>query len=220
MNLYFVSDDSYFILGVNGIFDKINCFARKISIHVGENLREFTPSPGDVVVFAISDYKMLRVMMKWHGLSEYRLIIMLKLRVSIRSLMNATPKIISWVISRPGFIRALHEMAKKESRWVSTSDRIVDICLQLGLGRSLSDVAAQFSLSEKHVYAMRRKIFSKLGLNYCNSAMGTLICRDILEVRLRNSHEEFKKKGRVTTVRYLSDYERFADIIHTRELYN
>lgn len=220
MDFYFVSDNNYFILGVVSFFDKISNFDNKICVNVNETLCKFTPSPGDVVVFAIADYKMLRMMMQWNRLAEYRLIIMLKLSVSILPLMGVTPKIIPWNISRPKFIRTLHEVEKKESRWISTSDRITDICVQLGLGRSLSEVATQFSLSEKHVYAMRRKIFTTLGLNHCNSALGTLICRDILEVRLRNSHEEFKKSGWVTTVRYLSDYRRFADIIHTRELYN
>ncbi|EJM1003851.1 helix-turn-helix transcriptional regulator [Klebsiella oxytoca] len=220
MDFYFVSDDNYFVLGVGSFLGKISNFDKKICVNVKENLSGFTPSPGDVVVFAIADYKMLRMMMKWNRLTEYRLIIMLKLSVSIRPLMEVTPKIIPWDISLPKFIRILHEVAKKEIRWICTSERVTDICLQLGLGRSLSEVATQFSLSEKYVYAMRRNVFAKLGLNNCNSALGTLICRDILEVRLRYSHEEFKRTGRVTTVRYLSDYSRFADIIHTRELYN
>lgn len=183
MKYYFVSDNCYFL---NGLEDSLSANIKERSIYVNVNHDIFilNPEPDDVIVLAIFNLTKRREIMRKPGLSLCHLIIMVKYGASLIQESTYTPWFIPWKTTAEDFINILNELKNKKSSRHHPSLKEPEIFLYLGAGFSHKEVAKQLSLSNKYIYAIRRKISVSLGLRECNVATSILLCRDVAEMRL------------------------------------
>lgn len=182
MDYYFISDNYYYLLGIEHIADKIDMSGNIICIDINEDLYDFHPAPGEVVVIAVTSNYLRQRIMRFSELLWCRLIILLNAPICRNSFQRINPCIMPWKMPVKRLINSLHKFVMADVGYHSFSARNIKIIDQLIKGRDVLTLSKQTGLSTKVIYSIRLNAFNKLGLSGCNTATGLLLCRDIFEI--------------------------------------
>lgn len=177
MKVYFISDDSYFLLGVKmGVVRNVNVPIELINITKGIN--HFSPYPGDIVLIAIDDINQRESLMRSPSIINCRVILMVN--IPIRPVKR---RVYPWVIHKKTGLRELllliNKAAITERHTDIVSEKVKHVFAFLGKGVHVNEVSEHFRTSDKYVYRVKRDLLIKYGVYRCN-AIGILICRDVL----------------------------------------
>lgn len=199
MNCYFISDDNYYLVGVESLAE---CFAidgEQHYVHISqpEDLQEeIYPEHGDIVVVAVLNHSLRHAVLLIPALEGCRVIIMAKLNVQFQ-LQSGNPWLVSTNISIVMFTWFLQRIAKKNIAWRPETSREAAIFYALAQGYTISEVAKGFATELKTIYNTRRNVLTRYGLSDFNTAVGTLLCRDVIEIKAMNSRRAKKNETQV-----------------------
>ncbi len=184
MKFYFVSDDSYFLLGIEAVLSESEVFPGFHSFYVNINRDDFSfvPEPKDVVVLAVFNLLTRRELMRLRALSLCRMIIMFRAGPYRYLTDKYNPCLINWNTAKDDFLGLLNQLATRHIKWHQVPLKGADVLFYLGAGFSHDEVAEFLGLSSKSIYAIRRNVNILLGLGTCNSATSIILCRDIVEM--------------------------------------
>lgn len=189
MECYIISDDNYYLLGVEYIADRIDAVRRVICIDIKTGISHFNPASGDVVVLAVTSHRLRRKFMHRPELTWCRLIILVKSPFSKRPFQCNLPCVLAWNTSDDRLIQYLQKMAGTDFRWHTIpSARDTDVLCALSTGCNVSTVSKRTGLSTKLIYRMRSSVFARFGILGCNIATSLMICRDILDMMQNNKN--------------------------------
>ena len=182
---YFISDDRFYLAGLQEIFNTVTSPVRVFFINAGDDavIRQFRPSPGDVVIIAVDNLRLRRGLMKQSTLGWCRLFLLPDVPVS--GISRGTFPVILPRRVRP-------EVLLSHLRSASVTDFDCDfrygselgnmLFHGLSRGNSVSEMAKIFGVPAKYLYQLGRNIRREYGLDECNIS-GLLICQEILEMK-------------------------------------
>ena len=185
MDCYFVSDDSYCLLGfdimsewyaIDGEHFYIN------PLNVGDIGSCFRPKPGDIVVLAVSSQTLRRTVMLLPKLRVCRLIIMAKLNIQTQ-LDTGNPWLVPLRIPNKTFSRLFHRVARSQIIWKDDGIKANTIFMGLGYEYNVSGIAELLRVPKKSIYEIRRRVLGRNGLSGCNVAAGISLYRDVIEMK-------------------------------------
>lgn len=185
MNYYIISDDNYFLLGMETLSEQITRGGSVAYFNADMVGPHFTPASGDVVVLAVHNVIARRQIMQLPVIACSQLLILLRHGAALRRAHPPAPWVIPWSTPVRDMIFYLRSIGEKKMVWYPTDMREMDMFFRLSAKEPLSKISSLHALSDKSVYALRRKVSVRLGVSGCNSAAGTLLCRDILEMQMR-----------------------------------
>ncbi|WP_058913905.1 hypothetical protein [Entomohabitans teleogrylli] len=180
MNYYFISDDTFFLYGIQDVIKSrdITCSF----IHPGDDNTIFYPQPGDLVVLAVNDNSLRTHLLKTPGIMAARLVIMADIP-GIRTERQVFPCLMSKGVTVKGFLRLLERAANIPVSQGTVSRQVMTIFNQLSHGDTVHGLSAYSRLSLKYIYRVKRNVFQEYGLTGCNS-VGILLCRDMLRMKM------------------------------------
>ena len=185
MDYYIMSDDTYFLLGIEALSEQINLDGSVVYLNTGTVDSRFAPASGDVVLLAVHNIITRRRIMQLPVIVRSQLLILLKRSTVLRHAHPPGPWVIPWSTPVRDMIFYLRSLGEKKMVWYPTDMREMDMFFRLSAKEPLAKISDLHALSDKSVYALRRKVSVRLGVSGCNSAVGTLFCRDILEMQMR-----------------------------------
>lgn len=181
MKVYFISDNSFFLLGIEETIVKKGDYDYRL-INTNNGLGGFYPIYGDIIIVSIKNLHLRERIMRMPILKNCR--VMLMLSVPVRS---SSRRHYPWLIRKDiksSELTLFINKAKKISTCLDvTSQKVRDIFQLLGNGSGMEELSSDSRLSAKHLYQVKRTIIKRYGLYQCNS-LGVLICRDIIYATL------------------------------------
>lgn len=176
MKVYIISDNSYFLLGIEDTIAKLENYKFRL-INTNESMDYFFPAQGDIVIISIKNLHLREHIMRMPIIKKCR--VMLMLSVPVRSSSRPHyPWLIRKDITVNGLIMFINKSRKISTCQDITSLKIKDVFQSLGRGVKIDEVSSNSMLSVKHLYQVKRNVIKRYGLYHCNS-LGVLICRDI-----------------------------------------
>lgn len=183
MNIHIVSDNSFFLLGIEETLVKQGDYKFKllnIDDCADDYNKFFLPVPGDIIIVSVKNLLLRERIMQMPIIKYCR--VMLMLSVPIRSMIRVY---YPWLIRKDINVRELFMLINKAKKISScldyTSEKTKVIFKSLASGLKIEDVSSNSMLPVKHLYQVKRNIIKRYGLHHCNS-IGVLICRDIIYV--------------------------------------
>jgi DNA-binding CsgD family transcriptional regulator len=175
MKTYFISDDSFFLSGLEIALH--GWHKNKYFINTGRPIAIW-PDERDLLIVSIQDHIKRRTYLSNYKMYGARTIIITDLPI-INLNEEPFPKIISKRITYNSLVEMLDGAKEKEAnqRYVSRMD--CQIIYMICNGNAMKEIANRNACSLKYLYGLKRKILIKHGLNNCN-ASGLLLCKDIL----------------------------------------
>lgn len=173
---YFISDDSFFLLGLS---ESICHDLDRVAVHhANEPHHLFLPHPGDIVVIAINNIQLRKCFFNQHDMSHCRMIILQDMPISPRTNTHSP-----WLLAKNTdintFISVLKIAQKAYVSGVPVSVRTMTIFEQLGSGESMINLAMGSRKVMQIMNREKREIMKIYGLYHCN-ALAILLCQDIL----------------------------------------
>ena len=185
MNYHFISDDSFFLLGVQKL---INSHGGSFFFHNLSNKEQtlFIPHPGDVVVIAINNVhlrsRLLRSrLLRRRSLARSRLIIMLDIPLTPVHLEHF-PWLLPKNISTEAFSAVIQKAERSSVFRAEVPRETLPLFENLCSGKSVTNLSESDNKPLKYIYRVKRNVFIKYGLLKSNSA-GILLCRDMLSIK-------------------------------------
>lgn len=178
MKVYFISDDSFFLLGVEAVIArKIDCPVEFVDVK--KAMTYINPSPDDILVVAIDNIDRRGEIMSFSFIKNCRVMLLINIKLN-----QTTRRTYPWIIKKgisPSELALIIDKAKKsEKHFESVSRKCKQVVYSLCKGSHISEVSQHFKLSSKNIYQMKRTLLIKFGISQCNST-SVLICRDILQ---------------------------------------
>ncbi|CAM4374091.1 hypothetical protein [Klebsiella grimontii] len=186
MNIFLVSDDTYFLLGMQNFTANLPSVGAVTFFNVSkwdEKRNQLNPAPGDVVLLNVSNINLRRRLIRLPVMSACRLVIMVRLNGMKPFVCNAMfPQIIAWNTQPKELISLLkrilrHAFNRHEIPWQTRE--IFDL---LAKEYSLPDISDRMQMSEKYIYAVKRRLLHQFGLGKCNSSVASIFCHEILHM--------------------------------------
>lgn len=177
MAIFFVSDNSYFLLGIEETLVKKGEYCIHL-FNTNDGIDNFAPFRGDVIIVSIKDFHMREKIMKLSIVKLCRVMMMLSMPV-----YTSNKTCYPWLLQKKSGINELATMisrAKKTPvRKSFFSDKVTSMFHCLGEGKEIRDISIASTYSVNHLYQIKRNLINRLGLSKYN-ALGVLICRDII----------------------------------------
>ena len=179
---YFVSDDSYFL---NGINESLPDRSNNVSLlYYGNIYPVFSPAPDDVVIISVRDVHKRYRLSGMAQLANCRVLLLLKCSVAVTTPQDgAFPWILPWrtdVGTLKSHIEKAHASPFRR-QLISERDRLIFNYLAEEL--SIPHLAFRVEKDKKYIYLLKRNRIIRLGLEG-NSATTILACRDIIRLSL------------------------------------
>lgn len=193
MDCYFVSDDRYFLSGIQ----KMSA-ARKIKIqviHSSELTADFHPYPGDVVSVYLSDIKARYKIVHSPIIAMCRVILILKVDAPLGYICSGCfPWLLPKVTSVDDLFLCVSRARAAAFEKRSSSELEELVFHYLCEGYKISHISRMTGVSEKYLYALALKVTKQYGLRKC-SPTSVMLCRDILRLS-RSDNLSFPKLKR------------------------
>lgn len=183
MRLYFISDNRYFLSGIQAchVFQE-----RDISIICGCDVEPIaSPCLEDVVIIYLRDLEMRHRVLRMRTIASCRVIILTRMApqpVSVRGTgyvcFSGFPWILPYNLSIDVLVSFIDSAVSIPFLRRSTNINELLVINYLAEGRSTTCLNETLGLSEKYIYSVKRKAIMRYGLRG-NSALVTLACRDI-----------------------------------------
>ncbi|QGN36741.1 hypothetical protein [Klebsiella oxytoca] len=180
MAWHFLSDCSYFLLGVRSFIP--DEYINVIYLHT-RNIEKYTmPEPGDVVILNIADVGLRRYITSCPDIAACRVIMLLEPPFIVQ---NNSQQHFPWIlpcnISPDMLKRKLH--SAQSSPLVSRRHSHSELRLfrYMATGLSIEQVQQKMRLPKKSLYAMKRAVLSKYGIEG-GKAHSVLLCRDAMKI--------------------------------------
>lgn len=184
MAIFFISDNSFFLLGINETLVKQG--DHDIKTFNINNHFSFAPLDGDIVIVSIKNLHMREKVMQLPEMRICRVMIMLSMPA-----FTFNKKSYPWLLRKTIGIKDLTVMINRAKKTpinkTIVSKKIISIFHSLGEGKCLREVSVDSEYSIKHLYQVKRSVIMRLGLSKYN-ALGILICRDLMHAIHINNH--------------------------------
>ncbi|WP_058913628.1 hypothetical protein [Entomohabitans teleogrylli] len=179
MNYHFISDDSFFLLGIREVIKNMD--VRAFFNNLNEERKVLNPQPGDIVVVAVNNVHLRSRLLRRPIMTRCRLMVMLDIPLT-PSRLSFFP----WLLPKSVGMEAFAAVLQKASRACVLRGEVTKSTLaifeQLSSGKSAATLSGNAGQSVKKVYHIKRNVFQQYGLINCNSA-GILVCRDMLGMK-------------------------------------
>ncbi|WP_410515976.1 hypothetical protein QO152_02935 [Pantoea allii] len=175
MKTYFISDDSYFLIGLETSLRGLHCDKAFINTN---RFTTFHPDKNDLLIVSIQDHIKRRNYLSNQKAHGPRVIIIADFLVC-HDTQEKYPRIVSKKITKENLIEVLQNVKESDviKRYASKIE--YQIIYMICKGKGMREIAMKYNLSLKYLYGLKRKILKEHGLDNCN-VNGLLICRDIL----------------------------------------
>ncbi|WP_404318723.1 hypothetical protein RX799_04060 [Klebsiella oxytoca] len=184
MNIFLVSDDTYFLLGMQNFTANLPSVRAVTFFNVSKwdgKRNQLNLAPGDIVLLNVSNINLRRRLIRLPVMSTCRLVIMVRLNGMKSFVCNAVfPQIIAWNTQPKELVSSLkcilrHAFNRHNIPWQTRE--IFDLLVK---EYSLPDISARMQMSEKYIYAVKRRLLHQFGLGGCNSSVASIFCHEIL----------------------------------------
>ncbi|MTH45715.1 hypothetical protein [Intestinirhabdus alba] len=177
MNFYFISDDRWFLEGLQKI--PLKLYGQVLFIHTNDFAKMPLPNAGDVVVINVADIALRQKFLHLPVMSACRVIILLNISIIIKcSLGREFPWLYPDNAKVENLISCLHLAAKTPIVYKDIRQQEKWYFQYLNSGESHKELAARMGLSEKSLYALKRRVMASYGLSKCHCT-AVMVCRDI-----------------------------------------
>ncbi len=187
MNVFIVSDDTYFLLGIQNLTANLPSVGSVTFFNANKwdtKRHQLNPTAGDMVLMNVSNIHLRRRLIRLPVMSDCRLIIMVRLNgMGSFVCKDMFPQIIAWNTQSKQLINLLDVVVGYAFNRHQIPGKTKEIFDLLVKGYSLADISNRMQMSEKYIYAVKRRMLSKLGLGKCNSSVALnfgheIICMD------------------------------------------
>lgn len=178
MMCYFISDDIFFLYGIEDAIRSRSLNSRFITIT--HTCPIINPRPGDILILAINNSHLRSRLLRLIGSTKCRVVLIADIP-QMRVHSDDFPWLLPKAISTSCFLSLLDKLPTKPCNAGKISRRVLFIFNQLGSGSSVSSLERCTRLQAKYIYKIKQSVFNQYGLNRCNST-GILLCRDMLRM--------------------------------------
>ena len=181
---YFVSDNSYFLNGING--SRTDWNSPVSLIHYGDIYPVFSPTPDDVVIISVQDVHKRYWLSGMAQLAHCRVLLLLKCSVAVTTPQDgAFPWILPWRTD-VGTLKSHIEKVRASPfrrRYISKRDWMVFYYLSGDV--SVTQMASRMNRGKKYIYQLKRRRIVGHGLKG-NDTTIILTLRDIIRLSAVN----------------------------------
>lgn len=195
MDYYFISDDQFYLAGLQEISSTEFLRARKFFLNAGDDtdMRQFLPSPGDVVIIAVDNLRLRRSLMKHAALCWCRLFLLPDVAVTGVP-RNTFPVILPRRIAPEALLSYLRSASVTDIDCQYGSEKMNILLHGLSSGISVSEMEKIIGIPARYIYKSGRDIRREYGLNDCNIS-GLLICHEILAMKMSRKVSRWSDSG-------------------------
>ena len=178
MNIHFISDDVYFVLGLTEVFKNTlpNCYFYNINV----KKMKFNPNPDDLVVVIIENIHLRHKLLCNHQLKQCRLIFFVDVNMK-SNCFRMFPWLLQKKICINSFINIIKKSMNTSIHYQKINKKSRDIFEGLCHGMSVAEVSKYNGDSVSTTYYIKRCTLIRYGLFRCNSK-GLFVCRDLLSI--------------------------------------
>jgi hypothetical protein len=186
MKYHFISDDSFFLLGIETFFLE-DPSVKVVQVGKYEN---FYPANKDILFVAIQDPRERYALLTRAKYIKCRVFIIADIPASSSVSQGTLYPVLSKKL-RPACIRRLMKSTAVNIKNIKLKHPyaiMLRLIVMLAEGKKIAFVSERLGLSAKYVYLIKRKIFCSYGISESNSA-GLFIVRDLMkrDMLCRNS---------------------------------
>lgn len=186
MNIFLVSDDTYFLLGMQNLTANLPPVESVAFFNVNKwdaKRNKLNPTSGDIVLMNVSNINLRSRLIRLPVMSACRLIIMVRFNgMKSFACKDMFPQIIAWNTQPKQLINLLNgvvEYAFNRHQIPEKAKQIFDLLVK---GYSLVDISDRMRMSEKYICAVKRRMLIKFGLGKCNASVALVFCHEILRM--------------------------------------
>ncbi|EJM1003865.1 hypothetical protein [Klebsiella oxytoca] len=183
MNIFLVSDDTYFLLGMQNLIANLPSVGAVTFLNASKwdvKQNQLNPALGDIVLMNVSNIHLRRRLIHLPVMSACRLVIMVRLN-GMKPFFYKTmfPQIIAWNTQPQELIGLLSRVVRYTFNRHQIPGQTKEIFDLLVNEHSLADISGRMQMSEKYIYAVKRRLLNQFGLGKCNSSVASVFCHEI-----------------------------------------
>lgn len=186
MNIFLVSDDAYFLLGMQNLTANLPPVEAVTFFNVNKwdaKRNQLNPTAGDIVLMNVSNIHLRSRLIRLPVMSACRLIMMVRFN-GMKSFVckDMFPQIIAWNTQAKQLINLLDGVVEYAFNRHQIPEKAKGIFDLLVKGYSLVDISDRMQMSEKYICAIKRRMLSKFGLGKCNTSIALVFCHEIFRM--------------------------------------
>lgn len=186
MNIFLVSDDVYFLMGMQGLTTNLPSMEAVTFFNASKwdaKRNQLNPTAGDIVLMNVCNIHLRRRLISLPVMSACRLVIMVRLN-GMRPFVckDVFPQIIAWNTQPKELIGLLSRAVRYTLNRHEIPGQTKEIFDLLVKEYSLADISGRMQMSEKYIYAVKRRLLNKFGLGKCNSSVALRFCHELIRM--------------------------------------